>query len=132
MEIVYCNKGYDNSINFIDKDDTFVGFDLSQCCCEQFGWYIIDKEDCNYDKYCPESTEYNPYNETQLKRFIFDRNYIKIQPDTAEGGGYVVFCLYSPREHKHLFLHLFNMHNGYYAHNFEFKYKDKHIINHYL
>jgi hypothetical protein len=30
----------DYKINFVDKNNVFVGFDYSSNCCERFGYYI--------------------------------------------------------------------------------------------
>ncbi len=44
MLVKECPKdsGYGTSINFIDSNDVFAGFNMDQCCCEHFGWNITD------------------------------------------------------------------------------------------
>lgn len=104
-------KECNDKINFIDKNDIFVGFDYYRSCCEDFGWYLsrkmhgkayIDKE--------------------ELEGYFFDIN----RPYT-EHSKYdlckVSFRLIHPTK-KAIYLTLFNEHNGYYAHDVFMKDKE--------
>lgn len=111
-------------VNFVDDKNVFVGYDMSQQCCEYFTWYISkelnpsDQEDDEYKieypnhvfdvSFCETFSNDNPYNE----------------------GGTVVFKMINPNdENDILYLHLVNVHNGYYTHGFIMKDNEKTIIS---
>lgn len=96
-------------INFIDKNDAFVGFDYSSCCCEDFGYYITDVVTAVY-----------PDDDLSLEGFWFDTS---VEPMYAESGqdawgdedGALAFrCINENGAVR--YLHLYNHHNGYYSH----------------
>lgn len=98
------------NINFIDKNDAFVGFDYSPCCCEDFGYYITD-----------EITAVHPDTDLSLEGFWFDTSVEPVYADSGEEswGGYedgaLAFrCINENGAVR--YLHLYNHHNGYYSH----------------
>lgn len=98
--------------NFVDKNNVLVGYDTSQQCCEHAGWYIADRirDDVNEDDSITSG----------LDGYVFDINFMELNHSIdhcCEGGGIVVFRLYE-EGNPDLFLHLFNVHNGYYSHGF--------------
>ncbi len=97
-------------INFIDDNDNFVGFDFEKDCCENFGWHVAN-----------EMTEVAPDNEPSLDGFRFDTT---VEPqnieidDEDDCGGTVVFkCVNDAGDV--LYLHLSNVHNGFYSHGWD-------------
>jgi hypothetical protein len=106
----------DGKINFVDDNNVFVGFDYSENCCEYFGWFLTKQfptgedvrrleEPSNID---PDGYQFDPnFFEQNLEGYDFDE------------GGAAIFKLV--KGHDHLFLTLFNSHNGYYGHGFEVK-----------
>lgn len=94
--------------NFIDERDKFVGYDTGTDCCEHAGWFISDKEETEI----PE-TEGNPG--FDLKNYYFEGITLPGKLSDTDEGSSVVFPLihiiFPP-----LYLHLFNVHNGYYGH----------------
>lgn len=102
-------------INFVDGNDVFVGYDLSQDCCEDAGWFIAHKitpYDYNdtFDKLIPD-----------VEAYCFDKDFFQqVESYDLDGGGMVVFRLLADGE-PDLYLHLYNCHNGYYGHGFEVK-----------
>ena len=42
MKIITCDKQYSYSINFVDENNVFVGYDLEQQCCEEADWFFTD------------------------------------------------------------------------------------------
>ena len=90
-------------INFIDKNDAFVGFDFSQSCCEDFGWYAAKK-----------STSEIPLEIISLDGFWFD---ISNKPKRVSDEITSFRCINDKKEILHL--HLYNHHNGYYSHGWE-------------
>ena len=99
--------------NFIDKFDNFVGYDSFQSCCEYFGWYISDVISSDNDDA-----------DFPVEGFYFDAS---VPPAEVEGkydsGGCIAFTLINDSGEK-LYLHLFNYHNGYYAHGWESSFSD--------
>ena len=112
---------YESKVNFVDEQNSAVGYDLSQDCCEDADWFIIDKPLTlitldladTYRNRKPES----------MGGYLFDRDYI-CQVGDEDDGGAAIFRLTHP-ELKSMFLHLFNCHNGYYSHGFTYKFGNK-------
>lgn len=115
MKILNQIKGFSDRVNFIDDNDVFIGYDLSQDCCEHAGWYIL-----------PEITPYSyedsdNYDIPDVSTYEFDTEFFQeIQDGDLDCGGMVIFKLVSFMK-PDLYLHLFNSHNGYYGHGFVVK-----------
>lgn len=132
MKILTEADGYwENKVNFVDDNDVFVGYDLSQCCCEHADWFIGD----DLAKYLPE--ELNQPN--SLDGYNFDKEYFEELSyltrkdedwNTLDAGSVAVFKLTNGKDEK--FLHLFNCHNGYYGHGFEVKHGGEVVNEGYL
>ena len=92
-----------DKVNFIDKNDNFVGYDMDGQCCEYFGWYITNSvtTEVQEENFCSDG-------------FWFD---VTVEPVELDKGDYyiVVFKLVNSSGEV-LYLHLFNEHNGYYSH----------------
>ena len=126
MKIVLCGKGYGKSINFIDDNDVFVGYDLAQGCCESAGWFIEGFGGVFTDA------------EMGLSGYSFERDFFQewyplgdrhgddVQHG-LEAGGVAVFRIVAddtvgtPPLGEAAYLVLYNSHNGYYGHGFEVK-----------
>jgi len=96
-------------VNFVDNNNTVVGYDLSQDCCEHAGWYISEGKhtDDNDKRDIPDVEDY-----------AFDRAFFEqVEGADVDAGGMVRFRLVADGE-PDLFLHIFNSHNGYYGHGF--------------
>lgn len=106
MLIKQNTKGWSSSINFIDDNDNFVGFDDNQQCCEQFGWYITSE--ATEDASSPELSE------EELVDYRFDTTFV----DNYDFDEAVVFRLVNDNGGV-AHLHLYNSHNGYYSHGWE-------------
>ena len=112
------NGFFDNKINFVDENNVFVGFDMTQDCCENFDWFIGNhfSKNCGYD-FNEENSEGNVEKlNNELIDYYFDVDFFDDQ--TTDEGGAVVFRLTNGNEEKYLYL--LCEHNGYYAHGFEF------------
>lgn len=106
------NSVFANKINFVDENNVFLGFDLEQGCCETSGWYISDT--------VSKHINHNQDIKIDLSGWAFDPNYFSLLKNQAEldEGEIAVFRIVKENEEK--FIHLFNGHNGYYSHGFEF------------
>lgn len=96
--------------NFADKNNVVLGWDSSTNCCEDHGWFIVP-----YETIMPgaesEYDDLTPYN--------FDTAYFE-EIDAIkrlDSGGMIRFRLVADGL-PDLFLHLYNLHNGYYSHGF--------------
>jgi len=108
-----------HSINFIDENDIFIGFDLRTQCCEDFGWFIKDNE--SVDDLIQQAESSNKSCEEDYSGWLFDLNYFKsdsFDTGTITSADAVVFRL--KKENKSKYLFLFNIGNGMYAHDFFF------------
>lgn len=103
-----------HSLNFVDDNNVIVGYDYLGQCCENFGYWIS-----------PISNDKNDLSENSddfdLEGYNFDPEYHK----EYFGGEYepnneIEFRLVKEGQ-SDLFLVLYNYHNGYYSHGFEFK-----------
>ena len=90
-------------VNFIDKNDTFVGFDMEGQCCENYGWYIANSvtDQVQEEIRCAEG-------------FWFDITADPVEYSTDDC--YTVAFKLVNSSGEILYLHLFNEHNGYYSH----------------
>jgi len=108
----------DGKINFVDKNNVFLGYDMRKSCCENADWFISDTitkniqdNDCNED----------------LEEYVFDTSFFKevegmgfYDHELAVDGGMVIFRIFNEESKKEKFIHIFNCQNGYYGHGFEF------------
>jgi len=124
-------------VNFVDSNNVFVGYGLGQDCCEYADWFIDTKI---HDRVVTSIFDENlvDYDELKLKThkerrdlkgFVFDKDFYRIIESKdndcgLDAGGMAVFRIVKGEAEK--FIHIFNCHNGYYAHGFEFG--EKHII----
>ena len=111
MKIFETEDSYHGKVNFVDVNNIFVGYDISSHCCEHFGYFISENE------------EQNPREDEGIKEglenYSFDKNYFSENEADEDNGGIVRFKLVAENK-PDLFLHLYNFHNGYYAHGFTF------------
>ena len=108
----------DNKINFIDENNVILGYDLNQNCCESAYWFISDKQETEPQE--ESKVDCDP----DLKGFYFDKSFFSIVNETdSDHGTMVVFRIVNGEKEK--FIHLVNVHNGYYNHGFEMKIKEE-------
>lgn len=112
----------DGKINFVDDNNVFVGFDYGQSCCESFGYSLTHQLPTDFD---------DGNNGIDPEGFQFDTGFFteKVPLPICEGGA-VAFRLLKGDEE--IFLTLWNVHNGYYAHGFKMMQGDLCIQDGYL
>jgi hypothetical protein len=93
-----------DKVNFVDENNVFLGYDLSQQCCEKAGWFLAHSP----QETIPEETG----GEFDLDGFTFDTDFFKEIYDLA------IFRIV--KKDEECFIHLFNTHDGYYSHGFKF------------
>lgn len=143
MKKIICEKGdYGDSINFVDKNNVFVGYntDRQYRCCELPGYSFISGnfeirtfQPENIRDYKIKIGEELKLSESDLDKYVFDINgNVPECRDEREDDGsdeYMrlkLFRLYDPNNIEDvIYLVLYNFHNGYYHHGFEVKQNDE-------
>ena len=105
------NPLWAGKVNFVDDNNVVLGYDDGQSCCEVVGYCIADKVIEDKSNLTQDSVieDYEGYQ--------FDTSFFE------DYGEVVVFRII--KDEKEKFIHLFNYHNGYYAHGFDFKVNEK-------
>lgn len=101
-------KEESGKINFIDKNDCFVGFDFERDCCESFGWYYSENRNSN---------DFQNSDPDALHGFFFDTKsdpFDVIDTDDDECSIVGFTLINEAADIKYLFL--YNSHNGFYSH----------------
>lgn len=120
---IFETDTYPHKINFVDDNNTFVGFDFESNCCECFNYWISKVRPVfGSDEYLRE-IEIEGAN---FPGFNFDTSFVH-DPECGDEEGAVTFRL-TNEAGEELFLTLTNHHNGYYSHGFEMK-KDGSVIH---
>jgi len=111
-----------DKVNFVDENNVFLGYDLAQSCCEHAGWFIADEPtNIIVEREEDKPSKKNPEIITELNGWVFDKEYFKQINKIPEEGSIAVFRIFNSDLGLEFFVHLFNCHNGYYSHGFEFK-----------
>lgn len=132
LKIWHLSSIWPNKVNFIDDQNTILGYDLASCCCEHAFWYITE-DAAGYGQRLYEGDESTRPFEIELNGFRFDNEYFDETDEDGENG-HVVFRLVSKslaNADQVLFIHLKNHQNGYYSHGFSFASEDK-VISKYI
>ena len=102
-------EGWGNRLNLIDKNNVFVGYDYDESCCESFGYEFRTSDNKEIDY--PEN----------LSDFVFTLNHkifeivSKYKDDGDSAYGFEI-----TNGEDTLWFVIYNYHNGYYSHGFEF------------
>lgn len=117
MKIFNKTEDFQTKVNFVDDNNMLLGWDTAQHCCETADWFIADRPLDGL----PKDTEPTLQGLLDLPGWNFDRTYRKSVNNIADfdEGGMTIFRITNGPDEK--FLHLYNSHNGYYSHGFEFK-----------
>ena len=117
------NTHWDTKVNFVDENNVYFGYDMAGQCCEHFGWFLADetvipKTWDEYEEMSKLKTDIN----TDLSDFVFDTSYFnKFYCENVYDLGMVILRIVNQDHSKEKFIHVYNCHNGYYSHGFEFK-----------
>ncbi|MFA5106681.1 MAG: hypothetical protein WC506_07045 [Candidatus Micrarchaeia archaeon] len=106
----------DTKVNFVDKNNRLVGYDMEANCCEDFGWYISAQDAC--PKGVADVADFGE----NLEPYCFEdvQVFTKREAEEDECGGTATFEL-TAKGKSPLYLTLYNFHNGYYSHGFEMR-----------
>lgn len=105
-------------VNWIDKNDIYVGYDTSTSCCETAGWFVADVMVSTDEEF--DAIENSPFFHLQIDftPYTFDPNGAVTIDGVLDDGGIAIFRMVTDDGYES-FLHLYNAHNGYYGHGFE-------------
>ena len=93
-------------INFADANDVLVGFDYEGNCCENFGYYF---------SLTPMGEEMEE--PSDLETYLFEKTFFR--QEIKHGDREEATFMLSNKGNT-IFLNIFNDHNGYYGHGFDF------------
>jgi len=116
MKIFNKEDKWETKVNFVDENNVMLGYDLTQNCCEYAGWFISDR----IETVIIESFDLE---EEELEGFVFDPDFM-IESDideTYDEGRFAIFSIVNGE--RRYYIHLYNVHNGYYSHGFKFNEK---------
>lgn len=125
---------YPDKLNFVDTNNVFVGVSTSQLCCEHFDWFVSNNVEIDIILQQTNKTNLdNPRQPMVHEGYTFDKDFLvsgTYPKDFDTIINFVVFRLEHPNKKTQpdKFLHLFNAHNGYYAHGFNFKHLEKTLL----
>jgi len=115
-----------NSLNIVDENNVFVGYDYNQQCCENFGYYF-SKEfpnliECESNDSPDEIVSY----EFNHDDYVFDSSFLcNFYGSECPTCNMVIFRLVNRVSSEDgVYLVLYNYQNGYYYHGFELKIRD--------
>lgn len=111
---IFDSYQFGSKVNFVDEKNVLVGYDSGQSCCEHADWFIADAP--TTEVYTTPERVFGK-TDIDLTNFVFDPSYFVEHQGAFYGeGGIAIFRIHDGGTEK--FLHLFNCHNGYYAHGF--------------
>ena len=118
--------GNRRKINFVDKNNVIVGFDNEKFCCENFGYFFserIEIDDNGKSLFGFDPDDIAKHTEMYYEDFVFDTDFIKQirvkDQDSYDNINVVIFKLIDEDDKENIaYLHLYNVHNGYYSHGF--------------
>lgn len=111
MKIFKPENSFDGKINFIDKNNIYVGYDLDIDCCEYPFYYFSESSEFQEDV-TENEDDFN------IEDYYFTLNIKEI--DGYIEGGIAQLELMNDKKEK-LYLYLVNHHNGYYWHEYLIK-----------
>jgi hypothetical protein len=123
MRIFTPENSIDGRINFVDEDNVYVGYELHVDCCEQPGWFFTRKFDARTEKILQKAVaaeDKDIMDSLRVTVSLEELEQYRFKIDAAVKGtrycGYRVITLQNVATKKYLYLVLYNLHNGYYAH----------------
>lgn len=120
----------DGKWNWVDENNVVLGYDNRQDCCESAGYFYLDRppvaDDFSHKRLGELEKSSPPF--ASLDDYRFDPSSLCKSVDAGrnlDDGGAVISRLVHVGGGPDIYLVLFNCHNGYYSHGFEFKVGDK-------
>lgn len=132
MKIFNKSEEWNTKVNFVDESNVLLGYDTDQSCCESAGWFISNSALPTAKEIGDEPQELKSPEDWRFDvRFFMETTDVILDKENSynplDEGSVAVFRLVNIKTKEVKFLHLFNCHNGYYGHGFEFKWEGKMI-----
>lgn len=120
MKIFDKVERFEEKVNFVDENNVYLGYSMDQCCCENADWFIANEPS---DKIMPRTIGAD----ADWSGWTFDPDYFRSVYNDREfdGGGMVIFRIVNGE--REMFIHLYNVQNGYYGHGFTFEIDGKKV-----
>lgn len=126
MKIFNNTEPWKEKVNFVDENNVVLGYDMASQCCEGFGWFIANR------------VVFSMNDHATLDKTFDDDDYTdwRFDPQFFETGGsdvsydiesMAIFRIVNQTTGESRYIHLYNVHNGYYSHGFTFNQSDKNI-----
>lgn len=130
---------FDHSINIVDNNNCFVGYETDIQCCEDSGYLFIrgwgddynidDIDKYLYSRYLNEGNKIHEISYTEknieydLNDLLFDQSYCK--EFNIDDGNAIIFKLINNKNpERFYYLCFYNIHNGYYSHGLSYSFND--------
>jgi len=108
----------DRKTNYVDANNRVLGYDSDQQCCEQHGSGVFRKEDKNL--FFESATTRAHYDPPAPSGFSIQTEGYAFVDERPEPCGETLWFRLQKEGEADLFVCLWNFHNGYYSHGFEF------------
>lgn len=141
MKTIVMNRvpQWPHKVNFIDSNNVVLGYDMEVQCCERFGFFMWEDQRFNRDYKEIPTHHYYPPGQYEIEGKVFDREFyeetiLKDEDDWNERQVVAIFRLCNEEDLKHwpnsgIFIHIYNLHNGYYKHGFNFQHAEEVICS---
>jgi len=118
MKIFNKVGGFESKVNFVDENNVVLGYNLQQSCCEHADWFIASRPNNKIPRrFSRSNNKKAPV--PNLAGWLFDKTYFKECGQSDNYDHMAIFRIVRGKQKK--YIHIFNCHNGYYSHGFEFK-----------
>lgn len=126
MKIFNNKEPWKEKVNFVDENNVVLGYDMSSQCCESFGWFIADRVVFNMKDY---STLDKTFDDDDYTDWRFDPQFFQSGEslESYDIESMAIFRIVNQTTGESRYIHLYNLHNGYYSHGFDFTQSDKTI-----
>lgn len=113
-----CQAPFNSKVNYVDKNNRVVGFDMDSHCCEDFGHMVTTTKppediysSCWYEEMSEFVGDLEPYT-------FADEGPVDCLDIRDESGGGLAYRIVAKGE-PDMWVVIWNHHNGYYSHGFE-------------
>lgn len=119
MKIFNNMEPWTEKVNFVDENNVVLGYDMGHQCCESFGWFIADRVVSNMKDHASLDQTFDDDDYTDWR---FDPQFFQIgeSHESYDLESMAIFRIVNQTTGESRYIHLYNMHNGYYSHGFTF------------
>lgn len=111
MKCFFNVPGFMDKVNYVDENNVVLGYDMNESCCEQFGHGVFAS--------IPKSED-EAMEEIDIEKYSFSKEIPTRCLDAFSNcGGGMAFRICT-NDMPDMYIVLWNYHNGYYSHWFDF------------